>query len=126
MSEFSIWSLEEIKESAASKGCEVIEAKPNQLQVDLDNIDSMQTFEEMKQQFGSQLGIIRTEEWRSKSGNRHKVLTLDRELPVEERILLQLAFGSDAKREVLSYMYVKAGAEHPVVLFKPVPKTVHE
>lgn len=122
MSEFAINTLEQIEGFAEQRGCVVVEANPDQLQLDLDSISDVIFYGAMMSNFQEQLGIVEVDRWYSKSNNTHVVLQLRENTPLETRIMLQACLGSDRKREILSYLYAKNNAPHPVVLFKPKGK----
>lgn len=115
-------SLEELNTLADQRGCEVVVAKDNQLQLGLDNIASLEHFQSMLGSFGSQMGLKQDDSWSSKSGNKHVVLSLPEPMTAEQRIVLQACFGSDRKRELLSFMGAKSGSPYPIVLFRPKQK----
>lgn len=98
----------------------VVYPKPNELFVDLDTKDSCNRFYEIASLLRAQRNEF-TERWCiSKSGGDHKHLyiTLDKEVTAMERILLQLACGSDPKRELLSLDRLKAGNPNPTIFFE--------
>src|ERR1700733_8298002 len=117
MSEFKLMSMEEIEKEAYKYGCEVIVAMPNQLQFDLDSQESKERFEHFYHiKLGTHYGCLpNREEWASKSGNSHVVLTLPIELGVEERIALQAMGGSDYGREFASLACHWLGSTHPIL-----------
>ena len=124
MSEFKVDTIEKIEREAAGYGCEVVVAKDNELQFDLDTLAARDRFDKFYQtqlynRFQQMLPLI---QWKSRSGNRHVVLTLPSPLTVPERIALQVAGGSDVKRECAALFCHWDGSPHPILLFKPVPK----
>ena len=118
---FQPMELSEIEAIATSHGCEVVIASPSQLQFDLDSPETLQDFE-----WFYACKLIKAwpsatrEEWKSKSGNTHIVVTLPEELDFPERIALQAMGGSDPGREFAAWNCWKAGSAHPVLLFKPL------
>lgn len=70
--------------------------------------------------------VIDTQEWKSKSGNRHVKLTLGTPQPAYVRYALQAALGSDGVKEVLTLLREKSGCEEfSSLLFKPRRKLVN-
>lgn len=119
---FKPMSLRDIEADAASKGCTVRVAKENELMFDLDCDADYQRFQQF---FHTKLTTAYPtalfEEWASKSGNRHVVVTLCSALPMSERIALQAMGGSDMGREFAALQCLKAGSPHPILLFVPTP-----
>lgn len=121
MSEFKVETLETIQQEAAELGCEAVVAKDNELQFDLDNVEARLWFEKFyEKQLANRFYMkVPRRSWRSRSGNLHVVVTLPHALPVPERIALQLAGGSDPKREFAALCCHWDGSLNPVLLFKP-------
>ncbi len=124
MSGFSVMAMDAIEAAAAKVGCLVVVAKDNELQFDLDSDAAYETFQhfyhvKLANRFAAGLSV---EEWTSKSGNRHVVVTLPSAYSVTERIALQSQGGSDAGREFAALACHWDGSPHPVLLFKPLPK----
>jgi hypothetical protein len=124
MSEFKVMSLEDIQKQAERHNCEVLIARANELQFDLDSPEAIERFEAF---YGLKLSsrfsgtLLPREEWASKSGNRHVVVTLPMDFDVPERIAMQTAGGSDFGREFAALCCHWDGSPHPVLLFKPCP-----
>lgn len=108
---------------AISKNCELVIAKPNQLQFDLDsrhNLEHCLHWVEFK--LAERFKYTAMRQWNSKSGNWHVVIDLPLELSVSERIALQSQGGSDLVREFASLCRSWDGCEVPIRLFKPLPR----
>jgi hypothetical protein len=123
MSGFSVMTMEAIKTLADKLRCSVEVADANELQFDLDSDTAYETFEwfyEEKLQPRFKGGLT-MEEWRSKGGNRHVVVTLPQDLRVEDRIVLQALGGSDIGREFAALCCHWDGSPHPILLFRPLP-----
>lgn len=122
-SSFQPMTMDEIVADALEKGCTVRAAKDNELMLDIDSdadYERYQWFFNIKLQSSqSTYTVTEIEEWKSKSGNRHVVITLQNELPTSERIALQAMAGSDMGREFAALQCLKAGSQHPVLLFVP-------
>lgn len=98
----------------------VVYPKPNELFIDIDNATSINRFYEITCLVHKLYNSF-TERWcQSRSGGEHKHLyvTLNKEVTPMERILLQLACGSDPKRELLSLDRLKAGNQNPTIFFE--------
>jgi hypothetical protein len=126
MSAFGSMSLMTIEKEAASYHCEVIIAADNELQFDLDTVSAEKQFAEfyMKKLFNRYGDKLPRETWMSKNGNTHWVITLPKPLTVVERIALQTQGGSDPGREFAALCCHWDGSPHPILLFKPLPKTL--
>ncbi len=113
-------AIEEACATAIENGLTVIDAKPNQLFVDLDKKPSVVIFTSRVESLVKN-GIAT--DWRitrSKSGNSHGYVTLTKDTPLAERIALQCVLGSDLAHEYLNYMaYTKLGESARVVFFEP-------
>lgn len=103
---------------AAKEWADIIEADDFHLQLDLDDKTSLDHYE---RQDLAKLGISGVEEdrWRSKSGNWHVLISLDKRTPLDQRFGLQAILGSDPKREAVSLVRYLNGDSQPQVLFKP-------
>src|SRR5271155_1508393 len=122
MSEFGVMTMDQIEQIAAKHSCCVVVAQPNELQFDLDAIDSWETFQyffslKLAKRFNEKATYT---QWSSKSGNRHVVVTLPVELSVPERIALQAQGGSDSGIEFAALSCYWDGSPHPILLFKPL------
>lgn len=119
MSEFVGNTPDEIREMAEQRDCEVVVSSDTELQLDLDDIPALDTYTAMMERYKDRVEVTEKSKWSSRSGNKHVVLQLTKPLDIKERILLQLAFGSDRQRELLSYLNFLNGHEMPLLLFKP-------
>src|ERR1700761_4278042 len=121
MSEFKFETLDIIEKEAASYHCEVVVAKDNELQFDLDNDQAIEKCDKFYKSLQSRFvkkGFVFREKWRSKNGNSHWVIKLPYgvSLSVPERIALQLAGGSDPGREFAALCCHWDGSPHPILL----------
>lgn len=125
MSNFKTMPMYAIEIEAMSRNCSVVVAEPNQLQFDIDDEYGEQMFwifrGRMSERYKVNLMEF-TEGWRSKSGNRHYVITLPVALAVPDRIAMQTMGGSDRFREFAALCCHWAGSPHPILLYKPLPK----
>lgn len=124
-SQFKVNTLSEIWIEAVSYNCQVIVAKPNELQFDIDSTEAYSRWEwfynmDLCPRFGDI--ELPAEIWKSKSNNQHIVVTLPVELSVPERIALQTQGGSDSTREFCALCCHWDGSPHPILLFKPYLK----
>jgi hypothetical protein len=117
-------TLDQIETEADGYGCDVVVAKDNELQFDLDDDLALERFRLFHEQklFNRYKSLLPKQEWKSKSGNTHVVLTLPESLFVTERIALQSQGGSDPGREFAALCCQWDGSLHPILLFKPRPK----
>jgi hypothetical protein len=105
--------------------CELLFPKPNELFIDHDDsIPSYQNnvFSRFMAHLECRYLVLNTKHWKSKSGNNHRVIVLADNLDIVERIALQVMAGSDPIREMYSLWSHKDGFDHPICLFKPLPK----
>ena len=115
-------TTKQMKEWADKLGCDVREAKDNELFVDLDTERQFEVFKFqiklLKKHFYFKIADITP----SKQGlpHRHVVIELAHPLPLLARIALQACLGSDPTRELLSVkraIDVKEGVEEQIVVF---------
>lgn len=112
--------VDEAAANAEIAGYEVIRSTPRTLLLDLDTVPQMVQFLSVKDVVDNNFGIARQEEWKSKSGNVHKLIWLAE--PIEDpamRYALQAALGSDPVKEALSIRRLLNGVKEPSMLFKP-------
>ena len=111
-------------DDAFKNGLKIVDADAFTLQLDLDSLSTFEVFVYRRlPSLISFIAIKRVYWTESKSGNRHVYIELPTAMPVEERIALQASLGSDPVREFLNLMRVKAGTEHPILLFEK-PDTI--
>jgi hypothetical protein len=125
VSEFTVMTMEAIEAAAAKVLCSVVVAKDNELQFDIDSDPAYECFQhfyhiKLATRFKEGLSV---EEWPSKSGKRHVVVTLPQAFSVPERIAMQSQGGSDAGREFAALACHWDGSPHPVLLFRPLLRT---
>ncbi len=113
-------SFEDFVKRAERKGLKIVYPKPNQLQIDIDTDDQYKTFQRMEVALYKYFGIKNKVETVSGNGlpGRHITLDLGYDIDDMERILLQSVMGSDPMRELLSYIRIKSGHEHPTVFLE--------
>jgi len=114
---------------AEQAGFQIIEAKSNQLLLDLDDGKSMDTriYDKLCEVYGAP----KMEEWRSKSGcGRHVVLTFGGGLfgtkrpdfSDAEATALECALGSDPMRAVSNILRIQYDYKETRVLFRPTER----
>lgn len=106
-------------ERALEAGHHVIKGDDYQLQLDLDDDQAVHRANSMMKMVSDLFGVMSVEDWRSKSGHTHRLISLEKPLPVASRIALQAALGSDPRRELLGIRGLVAGVEDPNLLFRP-------
>lgn len=114
---------------AAELGLDIIYGDSNTLLLDLDNQAAIDRFRDTFQFVSSRFPVDRVQSWRSKSNKPdriHVVVTLEDELPLMERLLLQQVLGSDPKREVFCLLRVHSGNDVPNLLFRPKDATIFQ
>lgn len=107
---------------ARGEGFEVVHGKPNRLLLDLDSLVAYKTYIKNRKRLDNDLDMECVFfKWESKSNNRHVMISLPKELPVMERLFLQLYLGSDPTKEFLSYIRHLNSVDSELVsmLFKP-------
>lgn len=116
-------SHESAQLAAIAAGYEVVKRQPNQLLLDLDSgfIDPG-----ILRRLRSEGLVKRRQQWQSKSGNLHTLITLNRDLSPVEALLLQALLGSDPLRELLGLLRVWNDVPEPSVLFKPAGAEIRE
>jgi hypothetical protein len=119
--EYDVDSPEAAAARAEKKGCVVVFPEPNQLFIDIDDLESLQAFERVFSIVQEYLpcAYVKTP---SPSGNHdrwHIVVTLERPVRDDiERIALQAILGSDRKREAHDMRRALAGHPTPTRFFE--------
>jgi hypothetical protein len=95
-------SYEELLLVALDYKCEFVKAQDNQLLIDLDSFNGTEIkFDAFIWAVLQEThGVTKVEDWASRNGRRHVLITLARSVKFAERIAWQLALGSDPRREV--------------------------
>lgn len=110
-------------QKAVSEGMEVVISDRRTLLLDLDDEAAKARYRQFLPRFEELFPIEKKEAWKSKSGaGMHVKLTLYQDAPVEARLAMQAALGSDPMREMLGLKRVWNGIEEPSLLFKPARK----
>lgn len=118
---------DEVLTKRRADGFEVIPTASTLLLLDLDDRAALDTFEERKNLVCEVFPFIEEGRWVSKSGDGyHVVLRLKQRLAPAERLLLQVALGSDWKREVLGLQLVHNEVTPFSFLFKPPAPPVED
>lgn len=101
---------------------EIVRTDPRTLLIDLDDRASLETYQNQLKILQQYMAAVEIGSWRSKSDNWHKVVKVDRDLSIEERLGLQAMLGSDVKRELLGFLDVnnRGDSDDRIVLFKPL------
>ena len=112
-------SLEQLKEIAATLGCELYVGADDELLLDLDA--GQEPVAEILSIVREKFGIKSEQRWISRSGTGiHVVIKMDGPLPPAERIALQAALGSDPKRESIAIWEWILLKTSTISLFRPV------
>lgn len=116
-------SAEKASGKALEAGFTVYRSEPHLLLLDLDDHAALERFHKLFPWFQEKFPAAFIEDfWTSKSGNFHYIVSLGTSLPIEERLILQAALGSDPKREILAVFRLHEGIDEPSLLFRPPPK----
>ena len=113
-------------EQAAKDGNRVVLPKPNQLLIDIDSeeaeINFFRQFPRFVELIDEDAYLFSKEPSKSgKDGHWHIIVELGLDVEPERRVLFQLMLGSDLRRELLSYVRVSEGDEHPTLFIeKPI------
>lgn len=107
---------------ALAAGWVVILPEENEIFIDIDNSQDLAKFEELwptLKQFRPNAEIIRnTSSPSGKADHRHIVVDLKTPVHPCERIMLQVAMGSDRKRELLAWRRIENEDEFPTLFFE--------
>lgn len=100
-------------------GVEIEVPDANQLQLDLDNTESIVAFvdgvallQEHLPGFVHHLKIRRSQT----AGHYHVVITLDQAVTAMTQVALQAGLGSDRRRELANYVRISQGVPNPILL----------
>jgi hypothetical protein len=118
------YNINDHKGAAAAKGCIIVYPAECELQIDLDSLREFETFNLASRR----LQALLPHTWaatQSPSGDPckvHVVVTLTKPVASHaERILLQALFGSDVKKELMSWREMLEGEPNPCRLFEKDP-----
>jgi hypothetical protein len=109
---------------AESRNQMVVFPKDDELQIDIDSEHAYDVFNAMRHIVTIHFPFKTIEERPSYSGlpKRHIVITLENKVTPHERLILQLALGSDRVREVLGLRRLQLGQDEPTCFFEPKPE----
>jgi hypothetical protein len=111
-------------QAAKAAGLTIVTPEPNQLLIDIDEESASIQYNQMIGMFCSFFDVVDIKDNPSKSGAKHRHITLTLGHPISnvERVLLQAILGSDPKRELLSYVRLLRGIEPATLFFEqPAP-----
>lgn len=112
-------SIEAGKKRAIKNGLLIVEPDDKTLQLDFDTTEQWNRFiGDRLSRFLQFFAVDRVWWTESKSRNKHVFIALSDPQPIQRRIALQAALGSDPTREFLSLMSVDACLVSPVVMFE--------
>jgi hypothetical protein len=123
-------NLVEAVEKAREQGAEVVlpPADALTLLLDLDTDAQRAQWIKMRPMLNDRFRIVKEEQWPSKSGNLHVMVTLDPDgvhpLSPGDLVNLATACGSDPARALLCTWQAMVGIEEPVMLFRPLTAPV--
>jgi hypothetical protein len=103
---------------AAENNLDIILPDNNQLLVDLDDYASQQAYERTIPLIAETYGLKDVTETVSRSGNLHRIVTLNTNISATERIALQAILGSDRRREAHSLRRLRQGEQNPTLFFE--------
>lgn len=111
-----------VEELADAKDCDVFIPADCQLTVDLDTADDVRLFEiRLRNLMESGVKLDVSDRWKSSRKGEHVVVDLGdwQDYTMIERLMLQVALGSDPKRESVCLLRMLRGQEDVSRLFKP-------
>lgn len=108
-----------IKEGLEGK-YEVMIAEDNMLQIDCDTIEDVKFCMKRLMILTKVIKVDGYKITKSKSGNRHVIIKLDKSYNIYERIAMQACLGSDRMREILSLANYMKDHKNPIVLIESV------
>lgn len=110
--------------NAKRDGLEIVEPKPNELQIDLDSASAIHVYSRQFMMLKKE-GFPGIAKWRermtkSKGGGNHVhiTITLPHNIDNKLRVCLQAVLGSDIKRECFNICRVLKGNRYPIVFFE--------
>lgn len=122
------YSLEELPSEtdlqrlAEESGCELLLPDDHTIQLDLDDGYSQKVLDNGLEIIRQTMKANVVDDYRSKGGGRHVIISTSLPLSDFERIAIQAFLGSDPKREALAWRRLKLGFPHPQMLFKPLDR----
>jgi hypothetical protein len=106
---------------ALRKGKQIIEPKPNELQIDIDGLRAMHrhtTLWHILKDCGLTKGWTSHILPSSQKDHFHIIITMPKNYSIVHRIAMQAILGSDIKREARNFCRAMRGNKYPIVLFK--------
>jgi len=115
-------SKAEVEDSASELGCWVYWPTPDQLTLDIDNLENYYKLQPRMIQLESS-GIFTSfvGGWHSRSKGYHFILHLssDRKVSTERKLMMQIHLGSDPRRETICWRRLMNGERNVSRLFVP-------
>jgi len=115
-------TLDQLRKIAHDLNCDLYVAGERELLVDLDTSESFGHFDKFLPLVAEKFGLSRQDSWVSRNSKLHRVVEIARDdVSRIEKIALQLALGSDPKREILALFEAHMQPDGPDTnsLFKP-------
>jgi len=116
--DFNASTPERLIAKAAETGRSVVTPNHDQLFIDLDSEEALDTFRSQMEIFQRSEHMIWQVHPSKTPGHYHAKVTLRRFVVGFERVALQAALGSDRKRELLAILQAKDGMPGPNVFFE--------
>jgi hypothetical protein len=105
---------------AIAEGFTVVRSDDTHLLLDLDSPAALAQYQRVLPLIEEKYGTAQQiQSWRSRGGNTHVYIELEKPLDLRLRLMLQAALGSDGVKEVLSMVAVDNGVPEPSLLFMP-------
>jgi hypothetical protein len=110
------------RDVAEEENLDIIIPDDNQLQLDIDSdeayLEARTRLQKLEWDLDFEKGTIGIEEFPSRHGNTHIIVTLPFPVTPWQRIALQACLGSDPIRELLSCYRIMYDIENPTILFR--------
>lgn len=118
--DFDSLKNEKAFEKAQQENLDIVFPKDNELQIDIDNEHSYILFLNQLTILAKYLQLLNVEEHPSKGGSpgRHITVRLGKSFTPLERLALQAMLGSDRIRELLGFIRLYRGEQHPTLFFE--------
>lgn len=113
------WCIDSAITEKINKGYSIIRSCPTKILLDLDSPTSIAAYETMLPVLTQRFCLGELDRYESSTPGHIHIVLLCRDLPFDTRLSIQMALGSDMKREALALLMHAEGIHEPSFLARP-------